>query len=117
MSLRKLSCYKEVQEEHTETSSEKAISSDEEISRNIVEVLLTKVEKISHNCFEAGLKLRTKVPSEVLYKINVKSDKPGHGENDHHFSACPVTGENCNYSHTFDLNGAEVTTYFEFGRQ
>ena len=41
----------------------------------------------------------------VLVSPQVEGDKPGHSENDHHFSACPVTGENCNCSHTFDLKG------------
>ena len=57
------------------------------ISRNILEILLTKVQETSLNCFEAGLKLRSKVRSEVLYEIKVKSDE------EHESSSCSVTGE------------------------
>ena len=76
-----------VEEPIEDTKSETSNVID--ISRNIVEVMLTKVRETSHNCFEAGMKLRSKVSSEVLYEIRVNTND----------SACSVTGENCNCSH------------------
>ena len=108
MSLRKLSCYKEMPMEDTESETPNAVDINQntveepmgdtksetsnvvDISRNIVEVMLTKVRETSHNCFEAGMKLRSKVSSEVLYEIRVNTND----------SSCSVTGENCNWSHT-----------------